>query len=352
MPLTLWRRKDKGTGTYYARGVVAGQTVNKSLGTADARAAKERLEALEAEIRAEVKATAADATKRRFVDIARYYVDQGGDTRFLAPIIKKFGHRVAETITQDEVVAFAREACPKAGAPGRKRQVFTPLNAIFRAAADAELIPMKRFKPPKVKPAPVQYPTDLWIADAVRRFRAPVANMVRVLTYTGLRISEALALKPDDITTGCTHIVTQSASKNGDPVRIALHQEVRLALGLQVQWAKEEGHEEQLWPWADQRAFNKALKAQCEIYNLPVFSSHKLGRHKFAQRLLSSGASTRAVKEAGRWRSQTSMNPYAHLEQTHVDEIVKGTPAIGGNSVEVRSTPLISGNKRAGKSGG
>ncbi|HSR81655.1 MAG TPA: tyrosine-type recombinase/integrase, partial [Hyphomicrobiaceae bacterium] len=76
----------------------------------------------------------------------------------------------------------------------------------------------------------------------------------------------------------------------------------------------------------DRWSVNRALTRACKRAGVPRLTSHKIGRHSFAARLLKQGHSLKHVQEAGGW-SVASMamlaRTYAHLEQSAVEQAVR-----------------------------
>jgi integrase len=61
---------------------------------------------------------------------------------------------------------------------------------------------------------------------------------------------------------------------------------------------------------------NKVLQRASKRARLDYLSSHQIGRHTFAARLLNAGYDIKTVKEAGRWKKLAIVDErYGHLEQ-------------------------------------
>lgn len=73
-------------------------------------------------------------------------------------------------------------------------------------------------------------------------------------------------------------------------------------------------------------SLNQAIARACRRAGLPVMTSHKIGRHAFAARLLKQGKTLKEVQEAGGWSPKSlSMigETYGHLERKAVDAAIR-----------------------------
>ncbi len=69
---------------------------------------------------------------------------------------------------------------------------------------------------------------------------------------------------------------------------------------------------------------NKALLAASKKAGVPYLSTHQIGRHTFAARMLGAGYAIKMVKEGGRWKSLKVVDrAYGHLEQRHVHDAMR-----------------------------
>ncbi|HMN37496.1 MAG TPA: tyrosine-type recombinase/integrase [Hyphomicrobium sp.] len=105
--------------------------------------------------------------------------------------------------------------------------------------------------------------------------------------------------------------------------------------------------------YAGRWSVNQAIKRVCANADpaLKYYSSHKLGRHAFATRLLDSGKSLQHVKDAGGWASiQIVSDAYGHLEvnETHAAILDRGSVVARELSGE-RLTITHNGQHRKGK---
>ena len=94
-------------------------------------------------------------------------------------------------ITPAVVSAFSTERYGHMEPSSVKRYLYTPLNAVLRAAHNAQLCPLIRFDPPKFKAKPVQYADDQWLRTFLEHAHPRIALTVLFLTLTGARVTEA-----------------------------------------------------------------------------------------------------------------------------------------------------------------
>jgi site-specific recombinase XerD len=78
-----------------------------------------------------------------------------------------------------------------------------------------------------------------------------------------------------------------------------------------------------LFPFKSRWGLAQMVRRARKRAGLPYYRPHAIGRHAFATRLLSGGASLLDVQKAGGWKSARMVSDvYAHLAKEHVDGIV------------------------------
>jgi len=196
MPLRIERRKPGGN--YYLRGTVAGLHVRESLGTSDRRTA----DAIR--IRRESELLERAALGRRapitFAAAALAYMDAGGETRFLAPILDHFGR---DTLLQDVNAAAINAAAlaiyPDAAPSTINRQLITPISAVENLAAEDEGRAARRFRRRAVDDARLRWLTPKEADDLIEAAAPRIAPLIAFLIGSGVRTGEALALQRADL---------------------------------------------------------------------------------------------------------------------------------------------------------
>ena len=131
MSIKLVRRPK--SPNWIARGTIRGIRIEESTGTGDKRVAEEIRAKREAELLAQsVYGRRATAS---FAEAALTYLENGGERRFLGPVIKHFGTMPLARIDQDELDRGARKLIPNASSATRNRQFYTPASAVLHHAA-------------------------------------------------------------------------------------------------------------------------------------------------------------------------------------------------------------------------
>jgi site-specific recombinase XerD len=84
---------------------------------------------------------------------------------------------------------------------------------------------------------------------------------------------------------------------------------------------------------------------------LPVMTSHQVGRHSFAARLLRQGKTLKEVQEAGGWSKKSYRllaEIYGHLEQSAVDASVRSADTDLAQMLDVGGkVQVIQGRRKA-----
>jgi integrase len=134
-----------------------------------------------------------------FASASLSYMRSGGERKFLTPLLKYFGETPLKQITQALIDRAAAELLPNGTAPTRNRQIYTPVSAVLHHAGSTMRV--RRQKGWRGNRAtswlePEQAFALFTVADEVDR---EFGLLVKVLTYTGMRISEALSVRLRDL---------------------------------------------------------------------------------------------------------------------------------------------------------
>lgn len=306
-----------------------------------------------------------------FAECADHYSDGGGEDTFLDPLIEELGDKKMHEITGADLQRVCKKRYPKCKPASWRRFVYTPVSAIYRKCAADELCDLKIFKAPDVKTPPVDPAPEEWLSQFIRaavdgtnkhgkslRNGKKIAALVLCMSFTGARVGEAVRLLPSDleeIEIGGREkeriwYATLRMTKTGLPRRVALHPVVVAAIGA-IGKSDGEGEgdggkdgektEKPLFGVANRWAANQAIKRICVRAKIPYYSSHKLGRHAFAKRLLDEGHTLAMVQEAGGWLSFGAVSRnYKHLEKSAANKAVLEvrTKLTHNQSVETEKT--------------
>lgn len=213
MPLKLTRRS--ATSNYYIRGTVAGCAVYESTHTSDRRAAEAIL------IRTEKKlldrAAYGNKATATFVEAATNYIEAGGETRFLEPILRHFGpeHKLKD-INNAAVNAAALAIYPDAKPSTINRQLITPISAIMTMAAEDELCSFIKLRRRRVKEKKTRWLTPEEFEVFAAHLGANLVPIIGFMIGTGARVRETLSLQASTLYLG-TGQALLSDTKNDTP---------------------------------------------------------------------------------------------------------------------------------------
>lgn len=321
MPLKLYRRGK----VWYVRGTIRGHRYEESTGTGS----KPHAEAFRVNREREIlDGVYLGRQATLFSQAAVVYMEKGGERRYLAPLIEQWGTRRLSEITPEEVSRFARERFGDLKPATVKRHLYTPLNAVMRCAHREQMAPLVVFNPPKVKRDPVAYADDRWLATFFEHAHFRVASIVLFMTLTGARVTEACRLTPADVDLDRAEALLRM-TKSGRSRRLSLAPVLVEALRrCLTETAAEIEGTLRVFGYAERYSVNQAIERVCAKAGLPYLSSHQVGRHTFAARLLREGASLKLVQEAGGWATiQMVAEVYGHLEQQAIDDTVRAAGA-------------------------
>lgn len=213
MPISLKAPKKGRTPFWRIRGSHLGVRVDQSTKTSDRKLAAKILAAIKSDIERGSYARPGDPT---FAGAAIAYMEAGGERRFVNRLLDHFGTAVVATITQSDIDAAAVSLYPRATAATRNRQVYSPMSAILKRAGVEKALK---------RPAGARGQSRLtWLRpeEAIPLLEGAAAvdprfgALCTFLLYTGCRLSEALRLRPCDLSLdeGFAYI---PQTKNGDP---------------------------------------------------------------------------------------------------------------------------------------
>ena len=355
--LKLEKRGKKGI--FWITGTLNGERYRESTRTnsrthAQSILAKRQDDILDSAVFGEKKTTT-------FAECAQLYMEQGGERKFLAPLIKRFdGMRMSE-ITQAVVSRTAQELYPNQGAASRVRTVFTPLNAVLRTAHRAGMCELVMFEKPKLKKTNVRYADDRWFELVLPYCNLRLASVILFMTLTGARVQEACDLYWRDVDWAHCEAPLQT-TKTGVPRKLPLAPVLMQALTRLA--ADSGGHpNDRVFGYTARWSVNQAIERACDRANLAAgairlekvpgkterkrvilgslaveyYTSHRVGRHAFAARLLREGHSLKLVQEAGGWKvARMVTDHYGHMERSQIDDAVRQS----GSGLKMAETPF------------
>lgn len=327
--LTL--KKYPRSPNWYVRGTVAGQTIFESTRTRD----KAQAEAYRVRLEHDIYECGALGKEQpaTFAEAAIAYMEHTGQARFITPLIDYFKERQIDRISQGDVDQCAREISGHNKPSTRVRHIYGPMSAILNHAYKITLpgSSPRKFVRPKIERQPVVWATDDYLDRLLPHCHPRLQALVIVMTDTGLRISEALRLIPADFSMrrGWINI---GRMKNGEAAFVPISNAALAAVdsimpdGIQPVFGTT---------W--RQNVNQSLRIAAKRAGLAYLSTHKIGRHAFAARLLGEGYDIKMVKEAGRWKDLGIVDRnYGHLEQRKVHDAMRKVAENRAKSVNSR----------------
>ena len=328
--LELKRRGKKGT--WQIKGSINGKRYRESTGT-DSRT---HAEAILAKRQAEIldRSVWGEARTSTFAEAVVYYLEKGGEARFLEPLLSRWGDKRIADIAESDVSRAAHQLYPGRTAAWHVRAVYTPLNAVIRRAHRGGMCELRVFDKPAVKSKPVSYAKDDWFQVVLPKCGFRLASMILFLTLTGARVQEACDVLPADVDLERAE-ATLRHTKNGTERVVKLAPILVDAMSKLIDMAKDEAEKakergesvtpRRLFGYASRWSVNQAIERACKRAGAQYLSSHKIGRHAFAARLLREGHSLRVVQEAGGWKvARMVTDHYGHLERSQIEAAVSG----------------------------
>lgn len=346
--LRLTRRAD--SAHWQIVGTLRGVRVRESTGTdsrphAEAVLAKRQQEILDRAIYGE-RATAT------WVEAVNLYLDKGGEGRYLHALVKRWGVQPLTSITELEIARAGRELYPNAKPATVRRQLYTPVIAVLSCAAEAGLCTRPKIRGPKVRRTVVTEAPDDWVVALLtspprtplqpgskgeRRWqeaRAKLRAGILLMTLHGVRISEAVDLEWRDLDLVRGRALIRHP-KGDQPRMLTLAPELIEALS-----ALPRGRDRVLG-YGSRYSLRMAIERTASAAGLPHYSSHSIGRHAFAARMLDAGHTLKDVQEGGGWADIGIVaRHYGHRERAAVDRAVadagtKLTRAIANDGTKV-----------------
>jgi integrase len=339
------KRKRGGKSLYYwcakvphreADGSIGWREVERGLGTGNIIEAREKAKLFEREYHDKLDRPLAEVGSAFiFAEAAATYMRNGGERKYLVPILEEIGLKPVAEIDQDVVQNLADKLYPGCAASTVNRQVFSPIIAVVNfAARQRKCAPPLLTRPRGHDKSPaLTIPQEGWYGAVTSRLTPKVRALVLLLTLHGLRVSEALERTQDDLDAE-RWTLTVPDSKTGDAFLVRLSAPVIEAIkemqreqqsndAARVAKGKQPLPHRWLFGTNSRSNISRDVKKACKDAGLPAYGTHALGRHAFATRILRDGKSLAHLKEAGRWKTiKMPAQRYGHLEQSEVSDVV------------------------------
>lgn len=306
MPLKLYQRPN---GIFHIRGTVQGRRVDESSRTRS----KSEAEAIRAKLEADLfkRAVYGDKAVATFAEAATDYMQAGGSTDHLYPLLLELGNRRLADINQRVVDELAFRLKPHAKPSTRLRQVYTPISAVMNFAAKEGLCDPLRLRKPTVENSRVDYLTPAEAETLIGFLPAHLKPLITFYLATGCRATEALELEWGAFSPEAQRVVFWE-TKGGYPRGVDLQRRVRAVLPprsgdpRQKAFLNSRGE-----PWHGYDAINLTLKRYAAKNNFRPVHCHLL-RHTWATWAYASTRDLTFLMSQGGWRSADLVMRYAH----------------------------------------
>lgn len=310
MPLEIEDRADKGI--WYVVGTFDGKRIRRSLKTRDRKTALEQCALFEAKLWK--RHSYGEEAVRTFEEAALHYMQQGGECRYLAKLIRRLKGRTLATLKPGEIRGLATELYPKAGGATKNRQVITPAKAVINHAHDLgwcapiKIKPFEEAKPTAKKPVDREW-LDAFMKQADAMGLPHLAGIVLFMHDTAARVSEAMRVRGKHVDLA-QRVCLLEKTKTDENVVCALTSELVLRMAQ-----LNAGPDDRVFSYTNRVAVNQRIKSVCKKAGIEYRSSHAAGRHTFATDAIADGIDVKSAMEAGRWKSVTIfMGRYVHAD--------------------------------------
>lgn len=251
---------------------------------------------------------------RTFRDAANSYLDNGGERRYLNPIIDYFYDTPVADITPFAIYEMANGLYANHANSTKNRQGITPARAVMIHAYErgwCPLIRLRRFKEDKRRRK--QPASQAWLHVFCRQCDKDdlqhLAALVVFMSHTAARVSEAIRLRWEDVDLIGRKAIILRTKTGSNSVRHLTDELVARLHDL-----KEASHPGELvFRYTSRYGVNDRIEAVCRRAQIPYKSSHACGRHSFATNAISFGMDIRTAMDAGDWKSSSVfIETYVH----------------------------------------
>jgi len=285
-------------GIWRITGTVAGRRIRRSAKTRDLAIAQQIANQIEGRVwKSHLYGEEAVTT---FEEAALAYMKDGGESRFLSPVIAHFRARPLRTITPAEVRAAARQLYPGRSGATLNRQVLGPARAVINFAHRQGMCPpivVEQFRakaPPKVAVG-AEWIMAFRTAAFARRLPY-LAAAARFMFESGARIGEVCDVRPSECRPQ-ERLVRLYDTKNGE------NYDVTLSAGMAAEMAALKPRRGRAFGYATRHSIYGPWRSTCRRAGVAYVPPHQAGRHSFATMLDEEGWTEAQIADAGRWKS-------------------------------------------------
>jgi len=303
MPLKIYRRP--GSTVWQYRGTLAGNRFRGSTGASN----KETAQRIASAIEDKFYKRGLDGKEKALTwpKAVALYIGSGKSPKYLAKLVSYWGDAKIADMNAGSIRQSAIELYGTAKNATRNRQVLVPTLAVINHCAELQLCPplkMKRFKVDTKIKKPV---TLEWInAFRAAAERPDIGALALFMFATGARVSEALAVRWDDIVFKERRVLIRQ-TKLGNERRAHIPADLLVALANLPR-----DREPFAIAYTTARdAWGRTTKAA----GIEPLTFHSC-RHGFATALHDKGVGVKTIAKAGGWKSaQHLFNTYLHADE-------------------------------------
>jgi integrase len=258
------------------------------------------------------KAFGASARNHTFTTAAESYVANGGEARYLPPIVEWMSDRPLTAIAPFDIRQMAEQLLPEAKNSTRNRQVITPARAVLSHAYDRGWGPLMRIRNLKVEPVRRKaIASPVWMFAFVKQCetdRLPhLAAMVLMMHQTGARVSEACRVHWPHVDLVNRTVLLERTKTDRYQLR---HLTDELVARID---ALPRRKDRPVFGYTSRYSVNDRVRAVCDRAGISYKSSHVLGRHSFANNAMAAGVDIATAMQAGGWKSsKVFLETYVH----------------------------------------
>lgn len=327
MPLEVWKKP--GRESLYIRGTINGRRYSEGTGTTDPKIADAYRVKREHEIHQEaIHGKPATAT---FAQAALHYLEQGGDTRFMKPVLLHFGKMRLSSIGQEEIDAAAKKLYPAASWATRNRQVYSVVSAVLHQAARLGWCPLPVLKRPKAPAGRERWLTKDDATCLVLAASPHMRPLILFLLFTGARAGEALWLDWSNVDLDRRHVQFLH-TKNGSSRGVPLHPTVVAALDRIENKTGAVFRTPEGLPYSKPKADNDndksagsriktGFKASVRRAGITDLHPHDL-RHTWATWHYRANRDLGALMKLGGWKTMKMVMRYAHTNVAELEHTI------------------------------
>lgn len=308
MPLKLVPPR-KGKSSFYSmRGTHLGVYTDRSTGASERATAQRVLNRRKRQIES---GKFEDPQAPGFAGAASAYLKAGGERRFVAKLLHHFKNTPLVDIDQGAIDHAAETLYPKTSPATRNRQVYSPISAILKRAGHSGEIKRPIGSQGTKRTAWLETDDGFRLLARARKISPEFGLLCLTLIYTGLRLSEALEMRWEDVRLKRSFVYIPD-TKTGEPRAVHLTKELVKGFKSHPRGIEKEGY---VFKYHKSGALYSMLrKAAKEAgIKLPMRTAFHIFRHTYGTWMRHfGGLDTIGLVRTGTWADTDSVERYSH----------------------------------------